>query len=191
MKPLYKTVLALIATAASAATVSAAVTATGDVALRDVLGGFDFVPSRAQLDDQLDQPAASLRAIASGVAEHDDPGLRIRAYRALRLYPTPEVERALIEAVQARGRTDAFGVEVLYLRAAVESLAVVAGPRGVEPLRPLLDHPSRDIRASAARALAICGTPAALPALRSRLTSESEAQVRLALSEAIRALTDA
>jgi HEAT repeat protein len=47
----------------------------------------------------------------------------------------------------------------------------------------------KDVRATAATALGDTGSPAAVPFLRERLLVEPDPQVRIALSAAIRALT--
>jgi HEAT repeat protein len=52
----------------------------------------------------------------------------------------------------------------------------------------LLDHPVVDVRADAARALRVCGSENALPALRERLSIEESSLVRHELIESIQAL---
>ncbi len=70
------------------------------------------------------------------------------------------------------------------LRGAIQAL----GPQRVQTdlalLVPLLDHPSRDVRAATAHALRdLCNTQAINP-LRVRYNSEATDQVRLAIEEA-------
>jgi HEAT repeat protein len=160
----------------------------GDPAVIELLSGIDFVPARNALDRALGEGAVTeLIALARGESDEADPGVRIRAYRALADYPAPATQRALTEAVGQHAAFDR-GIDLVYLRAAVDSLARVAGPEALVTLAPLLDHPSRDVRAGAADALAETGAPGAVLALRRRLQIESVEQVRLALSAAIRAL---
>ena len=179
---------ATLACAAAGATGAWADLALSGPQLTDVLGGFDFVPAKSDLEPLLEQPPADLIALARGETSHQDPGVRVRAYRALRLYPSPDTERALETAVVEHARADA-GVETVYLRAAMESLAVVAGPRGVKVIAARLTHVSRDIRTAAARALVVCNSLTALDALRTQLSAEKVSQVQIAISEAIRVLS--
>lgn len=160
-----------------------------DQAVVELLSGIDFVPNRGALDDTLGQAAPSeLIAIArGGDPAMNDAGLRLRAYRALALYPGPDTESALQDAVMEHGQKST-GVDTLYLRAAMESLAVVAGADAVDTLSPMLDHPSRDVRAAAALALGATGSQSAIAPLRARLTVETVQQVRLALAQALRDL---
>ena len=158
----------------------------GDPQVVEQLSGIDYVPSRGSLDDALgDAALADLIAIARGEGD-EDAGLRIRAYRALALYPAPETAAALREAVAEHA--DVAGLDTLYLRAAMGSLARVDGPDAVPSLGPMLDHPSRDVRAAAAAALGQTGAEEAIPVLRARLPLESVLQVRLAIADALRAL---
>lgn len=154
-----------------------------------LLSGVEYIAPKALLDDTIGPTALTdLIAIARGETE-DDPGLRIRAYRALALYTDTAAQNALIGAVTEH-RAIQTGVESLYLRAAVESLAVVGQGTAVPFITPLLHiEANLDTRVAAARALSVCGSPAALPALRERLDIESQPQVRLAISDAIRDLT--
>jgi len=153
----------------------------------DLLSGVDYVPDKPVLDDALgDLPDVDLMDIATSDAE--DPGVRVRAYRALAHYPSDETRIFLITAVNTYAAASE-GIDVLYLRAAMHSLAEVAGSDAVLVLDDLLDSSSRDIRADAALSLAETGSGAALPFLRARLTVETVEQVRWALKEAINVLT--
>lgn len=160
----------------------------GDVAVVEMLSGVDYIPTRAALDGELGGSAEEdLIAIARGTAEESaDPGVRIRAYRALSLYPGAATEAALRAGIAAHAGGGA--VETLYLRAAVDSLVQIAGPEAVDDLVPLLDHASRDVRASAAMALGDTGSEDAVSPLRARLSVEDVGQVRLAIAEALREL---
>jgi HEAT repeat protein len=75
----------------------------------------------------------------------------------------------------------------------MESLAQVASSGSlvsvaIATLAPMLDHPLRDVRADAARALGATGGADAVPVLRARLAEEELLQVRLAIAEALRRL---
>jgi len=157
--------------------------------LRDLLGGIDFVPAPAQLDPLLgDSPAGALIGLATADADMD-PGVRLRAFRALEHYPDAATTAALAATVANKLSVRA-GVELLYLRAAVRSLGTIGGDAAVEPISPLLNHDSVDMRADAATALGATGSKAATPLLYDRLGIETDEMVRLALSNAIRRLDD-
>lgn len=157
--------------------------------ISEILSGIEFVPNRIALDGLMgDGAPAELIAIARGRdADLDDAGLRIRAYRALALYPSPESDSALRTAVAEHGAVPR-GVDTLYVRAAMDSLARVAPDSSVTALAPMLQHQSQDVRAGAARALGATGSDAAEPVLRARLFEEPVMQVRLAIADALRAL---
>lgn len=160
----------------------------GDPELIALLSGIDFVPSKAALDTELGPTAEQqLIAIARTGSPTDDPGVRIRAYRALALYS------GSLDDLKAAVTEHGDGLEALdnlYLRAAMDALATVAGPdlEAVDDIAAHLSHASRDVRAAAARALATTGALAAVERLRARLPLEPEEQVKAAISKAIRAL---
>jgi hypothetical protein len=164
--------------------------APGDSPTVEALSGIDFIPNRATLDDVLGDSASSdLIAIASGqVSALNDSGVRLRAYRALALYPGDATAAALRDALARHGSAH-NGVDTLYLRAAMGALAPVAGAAAVSDLAPLLDHPNQDVRTDAARALGATGSSDAIPPLRTRLSTETVQQVRLAIAEALRELS--
>lgn len=163
-----------------------------DDPLRDALSGIDYVAGKNVFDNLLGTGADSdLVAIARDVDGDADPGLRIRAYRALSLYSTPLVETALTEAVNDHAApSKTIGVEVVYAKAAMDSLAAVAGAGAVDTIAAVLDHPSRDLRVSAARALAKTAAPAAIAPLQSRLAIETDSLVSLALQRALSLLEE-
>jgi len=164
-----------------------------------ILSGVDYVPTEPHIHDILgDSAPADLRNIARD--ETEDAGLRIRAYRALALYPSGDTESFLEQQIPEHGRDGdgnltTTGIDTVYLRAAMHSMAIVAGGRGVNHIGPMLDHDVRDVRAAAARALATCGSPVAIPLLRDRHDVEKHLQnpskqVLWALEEAIRTLSE-
>lgn len=160
-----------------------------DRTIGDLLSGIDYVPTRAELDAVLGADSeARLIAVAQG-ADRDlgSPGQRIRAYRALALYPTSSTRHALGLALASYGgiRT---GVATLYLRSAMASLVIAAGPDAIDPIVPLLKHPSLDVRADAARALGLTHSPRAIEPLSRQQLVEASSQVQLAITEALRIL---
>jgi HEAT repeat protein len=158
----------------------------GDPQVVEQLSGIDYVPTRGSLDEALGEAGLeALIAIARGEGD-EDAGLRIRAYRALSLYPGSQTAAALHDAVAEH--ISVAGVDTLYLQAAMSSLARIDGEGAVPSLGPMLDHPSRDVRAAAATALGETGSGDAIPLLRARLPLEAVIQVRLAIADALRAL---
>ena len=82
--------------------------------------------------------------------------------------------------------------DLLILRAAIEALGIAGFsgglPDDVASLVIFLDHASRDVRTTTAKALGnLCNTQAIVP-LRTRLQAEHVAQVNLAISSALRDL---
>jgi len=160
--------------------------------LTELLSGIDFVPDRGALDGLMgDSAPAELISIARGRdANLVDAGLRIRAYRALALYPSPDIAAVLHTAVAEHGAA-ARGVDTLYVRAAMESLALVDPDAAVASLEPMLAHASQDVRACAAHALGATGSRDAVPILHTRLPVEPVLQVQLAIADALRRLSNA
>jgi HEAT repeat protein len=179
--------------------------ASGSVPLTELeehtLTAIDSVPSRSQLSDLFNgdqQAVQGLTAIAEDGAS--DPGVRLRALHALGKYcplvagqtcqasdPGWPAHEALASVLS--GNIGEYqGTNLLLLRAAVESLGPLRVDTDINLLLPLLDHPSRDVRASTAHALgALCNTQA-INALRVRYQHETVVQVRLAISDALRIL---
>ena len=157
----------------------------------------DTVPTKQQINDAFgsNDPLPSLVAIATGTATDSDTiAIRLRAIHALAKYcaTTPctvgDPAHQAVAAVLPAAQPATSGSPVLVLRAAIETLGTMKVPTDVSTLVPLLDHPSRDIRAATARALRdLCNTQAITP-LRTRYSSEMTDQVKLAISEALRIL---
>lgn len=176
--------------------------ARGDIAqlspaVINALTQIDVVPSRQQLDAVHGNDAlaaiANLRAIA--LAEGAvDVGVQLRAIRALPQYCQPcttdhDAHTALTTlAALPRYRDARAGSDVLVLRAAIEALGVLRLPDDLTLLAPRLEHPVRDIRAATASALRDLGNTQAIVPLRARYQQEQVAQVRLAISDALRVL---
>jgi HEAT repeat protein len=155
----------------------------------DALTGIDFVAQKPTLDPLLGPtPIESLTQLASTQADVS-PGIRLRALRALALYPSQEARDVLVAHIHAHAPASS-GIEVLQLRTAVEALGLIGMPDDVADLVPLLDkEDSRDVRAAAARALRDIGATSAIAPLRARLGKETVPQVQFAISDALRVLS--
>jgi HEAT repeat protein len=146
--------------------------------------------SRDRLDALLG--AAAVQTLRNVINDDSaDPGMRLRAVRALGVYPTPESRDALHGVLSARGRcqgdgADVTGTPLLFVRAALESLAAIGDPTDVDWIVPCLQARSRDLRAAAARALRDLGASTAVCPLQRRRDAEAEPQVQSAISEALR-----
>lgn len=178
--------------------------ASGDTQLplqaQNALTTIDSVPTQTQLDAAFGGPALGmLSSIAQDPAA--DVGIKLRAIHALAKYCVPIANKCpdgdpahqVLRAVIAANADQLDGSAVLVLRAAVESIGPLQVATDADPvpggiLIPLLDHQSRDIRASAAHALRDICDPTAVPALRVRTQHEATNQVKLAISEALRIL---
>lgn len=155
----------------------------------ELLSGMANSPSKTRIDLVMGETAVEdLIAIANDTSADSDPGLKIRAFSALRHFGNTAdsgvAQAALVVAVDEH-RNAASGTELLYLRAAMLSLAEVATDLSVPNLLGLLTHPSRDIRAACAQALGITGSPAAVQPLRDQALVELELQVKLAIADAL------
>lgn len=158
------------------------------LATSDVLAGIDFVPDRALLDASFDEMPQALITIAGD--ELEDPGVRLRAIRALAQYGDALASKPALAALLAEFGAATTGMDVLYLRAAIEAFGDLGTSADVSTITAFLESDSLDIRAAAAHALRAIDSPSALSALTSRLGREQEPQVRWAITEAIRALND-
>ena len=152
--------------------------ATGSTAglserVRDTLTVIDTVPTKVQLDLAFENQALpNLSTIAQDRTL--DIGVRVRAIHALAKYcPDPcsstELAYQSLAALIGETRNESIGEPVVLLRAALETIGTL--PVDSDPAAKaevssivieLLNHPSRDIRAAAARALRdLCNTNAA------------------------------
>ncbi len=185
------TIVTLVAAAAagSGARADRAFEVTASPQIVDALTGIDFVAEKPTLDSLLGAtPVDSLSAIAGALTDVN-PGVRIRAVRAIALYPSDDARTALTAQIQAHTAASS-GVEILELRAAIEALGVIGQPSDVDIIAPLLDkEDARDIRAAAARALRDIGAATAIAPLHARLAKETVPQVQFAISDALRVLS--
>jgi hypothetical protein len=160
----------------------------------------DTVPSTDDLAQATLSVPDDLVAIALAATDDGstvDPGVRLRAIHGLAVYCTatgnscPDggaIHAALEQLITSNAGAHA-GSDLLLLRAAIESDGPLKVQTDLSFLAPLLDHPSRDIRAATARALAQLKNCQATSALRQRYQNESTDQVKLAISEALRILS--
>jgi HEAT repeat protein len=170
-----------------------------DTTQKNILTPIDTVPSEEQITDTFnnnpDEALTKLTAAATDPDTSDDAiAIRLRAIHALAKYCDPmpcaasDPAHQAVAAVIPATQNAPTGSSVLLLRAAVETLGMMRVSTDVNTLIPLLDHPSRDIRAATARALRdLCNTQAITP-LRTRYSGELTDQVKLAISEALRIL---
>jgi len=169
----------------------------------NTLTTIDEVPSYEQLVTSLGSGSsgdaiATLIGAASGQSE-SAIGIRLRAIHSLvTICQAPNVcdsssaaHAALLDIVVDPTYTTATsGSNVLILRAAIESLGQLKQTGDADSLLGFLDHPSRDVRATTAFALRdLCNSQVAVPPLHTRLQHEATAQVQLAISAALRALS--
>lgn len=164
--------------------------------VQNTLTTIDTVPTRQQLDSAFgNQPQVALQSLSSLAGDNGtDVGIRLRAIHALAKYcaaspcTTSDVAHQSLTTLISQTRTETAGAPLLVLRAGIETLGMMRVAADVDTLVPLLDHSSRDIRASTAKALAdLCNTQASSP-LRVRYARETSEQVKLAISEALRIL---
>lgn len=163
----------------------------------NALTPIDSVPSTSQLNTVFNgsEVEALSNLVTIALADGNvDIGVQIRAIRALTHYckapcGTHEAHTTLASvATTPRYRNARRGSDLLVLRAAIEALGVLRIPGDISLLIPLLDHPSRDIRATTAHALRDLGNTQAIPALRARYQQEQSQQVKIAVSDALRVL---
>jgi hypothetical protein len=164
----------------------------------DTLTPLDSVPSSQQITKVFNDSSNALTSLqeiasfppSSGV----DRGVQLRAVRALIHYcatsPCTDLDPAhmTLKNIELAYRDVRAGSDLLILRAAIESLGVLKVPADYTILTAQLQHPSRDIRATTARALRDLGNTQAIPYLRARLNIEQVDQVKTALSDALRVL---
>jgi hypothetical protein len=164
--------------------------------VQNTLTTIDTVPTRQQIDTAFgNQPNVALQNLTALAADGAaDVGIRLRAIHALAKYcaatpcTTSDAAHQSLATLIEQTRTETAGAQLLLLRAGIETLGTMHVAADVTTLVPLLEHPSRDIRASTAKALQdLCNTQASSP-LRVRYARESSEQVKLAISEALRIL---
>jgi hypothetical protein len=134
-----------------------------------------------------------------------DFGVQIRAIRALPLFCQPSCKNdpgvaparaALLDIFSLpplgpNGLADRSGRTLLRLRAAIEALGEERSGEDadVDLIAPFLNDASRDLRATTARAMRTMCNQKAAPLLHERYQAEMIEQVKLAISDALRELT--
>lgn len=158
----------------------------------------DSLPTKDDIV-KLTGPNAVPRLRELALSETVDFGVQLRAIRTLAhfcspscvpapaLHPAHEAVLAVLASVPANDRS---GRAILRLRAGIEALGLVRSglDTDVDLLVGFLNDASRDIRAATARALRDLCNPQAVVPLRARFQVEQVAQVRLAISTALRDL---
>jgi HEAT repeat protein len=196
-RAIHLTMLAALAVATTARgdTTSIDPVAAATPQVIDALTGIDFPIAKSEMDSQkaaLDallgtDPVTTLSAIADST--DIATGIRLRALRAIALYPSDSARAALTAEITEHDAAIS-GTDVLLLRAAIEALGLVGAPADVATVVPLLDkEESRDIRAAAARALRDLGSSTAIAPLHARLAKEKVPQVQFWISDALRVLS--
>jgi hypothetical protein len=184
-----------------------ALPAQGDLAalpqpVVDALTQMDAAPSMSALNDMFPSPQAALdnlRALAlDQTLDLGILGIQLRAIRALPAYcpdmslpcgNTP-VHDTLLSLIDHYPGSPRAPQDVLRLRAAVEALGATHSGliTDVNKLLPLLDDPSRDVRATVVRALRNTCNAQAIAPLSMHYQDEPTDQVKLAIYAALRDL---
>lgn len=157
----------------------------------DALSPIDAAPTQAAIDNAFaGQALDSLQLIVRDRTM--DLGVVLRAIRALPSYcPKPCVSgsvRDTLVSLIIEAKSQHTPQDLLRLRASIESLGVTRSVTDFNILTPLLTHPSRDIRASAARALLNICNVAAKDDLKKSYDAEMITQVKNEMSAALQAL---
>ena len=116
------------------------------------------------------------------------PPTRARAMEALTWVRTPAT-RDFLENFLIRKRPSSDAVDHLLLRKAAMALGWQAGPRSVDAVAALLDHPDPEVRLDAVVALGLTRARSAEKPLRDRLATEADATVRAQIESQLRVLT--
>ncbi|MFT3695226.1 MAG: HEAT repeat domain-containing protein [Kofleriaceae bacterium] len=165
------------------------------VQVQNVLTAIDVVPTQSQLDTAFLPADAATELVRIVKDDTSDVRVRLRAIHALTKYCTTTpctdddpAHTALVSTI-AMYQGSASGSDLVLLRAAVEALGPQRVGTDLGTLEPLLKHTNRDIRTAAVHALRdLCNT-GAITALREQQSTEPTDQVRLAISEALRILS--
>jgi len=113
--------------------------------------------------------------------------IRLRAMAALAYVRTPRAHDFLEDYV-VRMRPSSDPVDRALLRKAAIALGWQSGPRTVEVLAALLDHPDAEVRLDAVVALGLTRTQRAEKPLRARLAIEPDPAVRAQIDRQLKSL---
>jgi HEAT repeat protein len=161
-------------------------------------------PTRAEVEARLRKATLGLSSaeladlgVAAGallVQIADDhaatPLIRARAMAALAYVRTPAAHNFLENFVIRKGPSS-DAIDRSLLRKAAVALGWQSGPRSVEILATLLDHPDAEVRIDAVVALGLTRTRAAEKPLRARLPAETDAAVRTQIESQLKMLDEA
>ena len=115
------------------------------------------------------------------------PSMRARAVATLAFVRTPAAHDFL-ENFVVRNLPSSDAVDRMLLRKAAIALGWQSGPRCVEVLATLLDHPDVEVRTDGVVALGLTRTRAAEKPLRDRLALEGDAGVRTQIENQLKTL---
>lgn len=154
----------------------------------DVLNSIEIVPEASDVERALGADAiGQLIAISTAAPDVVDAGVQIRAIRALSKFSAgrPTLQQLISQPDFQTG----IGSRSVMLRTAIESLGTFGEPGDVAQITLMLNfEASRDIRATAARALGTIGSATAIDPLRTRFRKELSAQVRFEISRSLQTL---
>lgn len=196
MKPRTKYIaIGIVLSATSISVATTLQTPGGDPEVVEMLSGISYSPNKNRIDLVMGEAALEdLIRIAEDESTSADAGVRLRALRALGQFSlnadTKRASVTLRQSISSFAVADR-GTDLLLLRASLLSLAELERGESVSDLVPLLDHPSRDIRAATARALGISRSASATQPLLNRALVETTNQVKLAISDALFVLDQA
>lgn len=151
--------------------------------LTGLLGGFEHIPTKKELDHQgePEEVAGALRAIYRD--QEVMPIKRTRALSALRFYPTEETRQLYEDVLQGEQTPE------MDRRIAVKAYGKAFEGEAVPMLADLLDHADYHTRDAAVRTLADIAArddgDAARAALRRRLKQETEEPIRRRIRQAL------
>jgi hypothetical protein len=155
----------------------------------DVLNSMEAVPEASVVERAFgnSDTLAKLIAISTAAPNLVDAGVQVRSIRALSKFAEGRATlQLLIGQVDLQTGT---GSRAVMLRTAIESLGSFGKVEDVAQISGMLNfESSRDIRATAARALGVIGAPDAVEPLRARFRKELSAQVRFEISKALQSL---
>ncbi len=114
---------------------------------------------------------------------------RGRAMEALTYVRTPAT-RDFLENFLIRKRPSSDAIDHILLRKAAMALGWQAGPRSVDAVAVLLEHPDPEVRLDAVVALGLTRARSAEKPLRDRLAAETDATVRAQIESQLRVLAE-
>lgn len=144
-----------------------------------LLSGIEHMPSKEEFARLGTEPQL-IAALQSVVA---DPAAamyqRTQAAAGLGFYPQPEARQTLEDLLNSAS------TDPLLRRPALKAYAHAFGPEAVPLVSKMLEHPDRNTREAAVRALAAVGTPAARKAIEARVNVEPDAALKTLSQETL------